>query len=64
MDLATRTEQLEARDGELASLHGVIDEVGASYPLLVHLPDADPEPEEFEQESSLDPLIFEGLVRP
>jgi hypothetical protein len=49
------------RDGELASLYGVLDEVGASYPLLTYAAGADGTADE---ETPLDPVIFEGLVRP
>lgn len=71
MDRTKRARQLlrdsrdgDPRDAELANLQGVIEEVGASYPLLVYLPDADQQPEEFDAQTSLDPLIFNGLVRP
>jgi hypothetical protein len=64
MEAARRTEAMQPdpeRDAELASLHGVLDEVGTTYPLLAHV--ADPEDDE-DTETALDPLIFEGLVRP
>ncbi|MEK6278435.1 MAG: hypothetical protein AABM29_10540 [Actinomycetota bacterium] len=48
-------------DAELASLYGVLDEVGASYPLLVYVADAADEPATYDEETALDPLIFEGF---
>jgi hypothetical protein len=49
------------RDAELASLHGVLDEVGTTYPLLAYIADSEQADDE---ETPLDPLIFEGLIRP
>ena len=52
------------RDAELASLYGVLDEVGASYPLLTYVADAPDEEAAYDEETALDPLIFAGLVTP
>ena len=62
MEAATHEHEIEVemqRDAELATLYGGADEVGAPYPLLV-----EPwEDETWEEDSELDPLIFEGLLR-
>jgi hypothetical protein len=45
----------------IPDLYAVLDEIGASYPLLGYVADNE---EEFEEETALDPAIFGGLVRP
>lgn len=62
MDAATDQQEVEAealRDGELATLYGGLDEVGAPYPLLVQ-PWKD---EPWDEPSELDAQIFAGLLR-
>jgi hypothetical protein len=45
----------------IPELYAVLDEVGASYPLLSYVADRD---EEFDEETAFDPAIFGGLVHP
>jgi hypothetical protein len=58
-------EQAPAQDAApgpaIEDLYAVLDEVGASYPLLSYVADSD---EQFDEETALDPAIFGGLVHP
>jgi hypothetical protein len=45
----------------LPDLTDLVDELGASYPLLGYLVQTD---EEFEERTALDPVIFAGLLHP
>jgi hypothetical protein len=45
----------------IPDLYAVLDEIGASYPLLAYVADDE---EEFEEQTAFDPAIFGGLVRP
>jgi hypothetical protein len=45
----------------IPELYAVLDEIGASYPLLGYVADGD---EEFDEGTAFDPAIFGGLVHP
>ena len=51
----------DAADPSIEDLYAVLDEVGASSPLLSYVADAE---EEFDEGEALDPAILAGLVHP
>ncbi len=55
----SRTEYLTTAG--LADLDALIEEVGASYPLLAHVVDVE---QGYDDPTALDPVILAGLVSP